>query len=253
MGTQETRLLVIQDTHKRQDCLSYKTHTRDKTARCTRHTRETRLLAMTEQDDRGFQKTDLVMWNPQAPNFQSDVNLVERDTCPNGYQLVDPDRSGKKTQYELVELAAHVQTADKFTRATAGSKLQVIAEQLKQLQEQARKVLDDARLNALIHKTACNFKKVPGTTYYVYKNRKNPDTEFISMISPEEWGSASPEFCGGYRLEFDQSWTALKDCEKRKNEMLMINKILDTSDAQVTFSFLPSQYQAGLAAIEQKQ
>ena len=35
--------------------------------------------------------------------------------------------------------------------------------------------------------------------------------------------------------------------------MLMINKILDTSDAQVTFSFLPSQYQAGLAAIEQKQ
>ena len=84
-----------------------------------------------------------------------------------------------------MELAAHVQTADKFTRATAGSKLQVIAEQVKQLQEQARKVLDEARLNALIHKTACNFKKVPGTTYYVYKNRKNPDTEFISMISPE--------------------------------------------------------------------
>ena len=50
-------------------------------------------LKMTAQDDRGFQKTDLVMWNPQAPNFQSDVNLVERDTCPNGYQLLDPDRS----------------------------------------------------------------------------------------------------------------------------------------------------------------
>ena len=35
------------------------------------------------------------------------------------------------------------------------------------LQEQARKVLEDARLNALLHKTACNFKKVPGKTYYV--------------------------------------------------------------------------------------
>merc|ERR1712241_794164 len=33
-------------------------------------------------------------------------------------------------------------------------------------QEQARKVLEDARLNALLHKTACNFKKVPGKTYY---------------------------------------------------------------------------------------
>merc|ERR1712123_365071 len=171
-------------------------------------------LRMTTQDDRGFEKTELVMWNPQAPNFQNDVNLVERDTCPNGYQLMNPDGSGKKTQYELVELAAHVQTADKFTRATAGSKLQIIADQLKHLQDQARKVLEEARLNALIHKTACNFKKVAGTTYYVYKNRKNPDTEFISMISPQvcnlryfqvtssntlyqERGSAAPEFCGG--------------------------------------------------------
>ena len=84
-----------------------------------------------------------------------------------------------------MELAAHVQQADKFTRATAGSKLQIIADQLKHLQEQARKVLEDARLNALIHKTACNFKKVPGSTYYVYKQRKNPSTEFISMISPQ--------------------------------------------------------------------
>ena len=82
-------------------------------------------------------------------------------------------------------MAAHVQQADQFTRATAGSKLQVIADQLRHLQEQAKKVLDDARLNALINKTACNFKKVPGSTYYVYKNRKNPDTEFISMISPQ--------------------------------------------------------------------
>merc|ERR1712142_373335 len=205
---------------------------------------------MTTQDDRGFQKTELVMWNPQAPNFQNDVNLVERDTCPNGDQLVDPDRSGKKTQYELVELAAHVQEADKFTRATVGSKLSVIAEQLKQLQEQARKVLEDARLNSLIHKTACNFKKVPGTTYYVYKNRKNPDTEFISMISPQEWGGGAPEFCGGYRLEFDMSWTPLADCEKKATELMMIDKILDT-DAQVNFSFLPSQYQATYALKQQ--
>merc|ERR1712151_662029 len=128
---------------------------------------------MAGTDDRGFEKTDLVMFNPQAPNFQTGVNLVERDTCPNGFQLVDPDKSGKKNQFDLVELAAQVQQADQFTRATAGSKLTVIAEQVRFLQEQARKVLEDARLNALLHKTACNFKKVPGKTYYVYKQRKN--------------------------------------------------------------------------------
>merc|ERR1712158_330613 len=140
--------------------------------------------------------------DPRQANFQETVKLVERNTCPNGFQLVDPAKSGKKNQFDLVELAANIQTADQFTRATAGSKLTVIAEQVRFLQQQARKVLEDARLNALLHKTACNFKKVPGKTYYVYKQRANPDEEMLSMISPEEWGPGGPEYVGGYRLEF---------------------------------------------------
>jgi len=201
---------------------------------------------MTTQDDRGFTKTDMVMFNPQAPNFQKTVNLVERDTCPNGYQLLDPDASGKRTQMDLVELAAQVQKADEFTRATAGSKLSVIAEQVRFLQEQARKVLEDARINGLLHKTSCNFKKIPGKVYYVYKQRKHPDQEMISMISPEEWGAAGPEFVAAYRLEHDMSWTAEKDMAKRGNEMMLINKILDAG-TNVQFNFLPSQYQAAKA------
>jgi len=207
---------------------------------------------MANMDERGFQKAELVMFNPAAPNIQTGVNLVARDTCPNGYQLVDPDRSGKKTQFALVELAEQVQKADQFTRATAGSKLTVIAEQVRFLQEQARKVLEEARLNALLHKTSCNFKKIPGKTYYIYKQRKNPDEEFLSMISPEEWGAACPEYVGGYRLEFDMSWTELKDCDKRGNEMQMIQKILDTNASDIRFNFLPSQYQAS-RMLEDKQ
>ena len=37
----------------------------------------------------------------------------------------------------------------------------------------------------MLHKTSCNFKKIPGKVYYVYKQRKHPDQEMISMISPE--------------------------------------------------------------------
>ena len=130
--------------------------------------------------------------------------------------------------------------------------MQVIAEQVRFLQEQARKVLEEARLNALLHKTSCNFKKIPGKTYYIYKQRKNPDEEFLSMISPEEWGAACPEYVGGYRLEFDMSWTELKDCDKRGNEMQMIQKILDTNASDIRFNFLPSQYQAS-RMLEDKQ
>ena len=57
------------------------------------------------------------------------MNLVERETSPNGVALVDPNRSGKRGAYDLVELAANIENADKFTKANAGSKLTVIAEQ----------------------------------------------------------------------------------------------------------------------------
>ena len=55
---------------------------------------------------------------------------MERNPNPNGVALVNPDESGKRSQFDLVELATSIQTADKFTRATAGSKLSVIAEQV---------------------------------------------------------------------------------------------------------------------------
>ena len=74
----------------------------------------------------------------------------------------------------------------------------------------------------------------------VYKQRANPDEEMLSMISPEEWGPGGPEYVGGYRLEFDMSWTELKDCDRRGNEIQMINKILDTS--QVTKRAIPKDF-----------
>ncbi len=110
--------------------------------------------------------------------------MVDRNFAPGGFQLVDPDRSGKKSQYDLVELASNIQTADKFTRAVAGSKLSVIAEQVRFLQEQARQVLEEAATSKKLHHIACNFKKIPGKIYYVYR-KEDSGKEFMSMISPE--------------------------------------------------------------------
>merc|ERR1711863_175303 len=152
----------------------------------------------TLEDDRGFQKTEnYVMMNPKDANFQDSVNLVERNTCPNGFQLVDPDKSGKTNQFDLVELASQIQTADKFTRATAGSKLQVIAEQVRFLQQQAKAVLEEANLSKELHHIACNFKKIPGKIYYVYR-REESGSNYMSMISPEEWGENCPQFVAAY-------------------------------------------------------
>ena len=56
--------------------------------------------------------------------------------------------------------------------------------QVRFLQEQAHRVLEDANLSAKLHHIARNFKKIPGKTYYVYKN-KETGKEYMSMISPE--------------------------------------------------------------------
>lgn len=84
---------------------------------------------------------------------------------------------------DLVSLAAQVQTADQFVRATTGGKLQVIVDQIRFLQEQARSILEDGRRDAQLHHAACNFQKVPGHTYHLYE--REDDTTYFSMLGPK--------------------------------------------------------------------
>jgi len=192
----------------------------------------------TREDERGFVKTEnFTVMNPREANFQETVKLVERNPCPNGFQLVDPAKSGKKNQYDLVELAANIQKADEFTRATAGSKLSVIAEQVRFLQQQAKAVLEEANLNAELHHIACNFKKVPGKIYYVYR-RQESGAKYMSMISPEEWGENCPDFDAAYKLEHDMTFTPYERIEKRANEEQIIDKILKINSSQLSIGFM---------------
>lgn len=73
--------------------------------------------------------------------------------------------------------------ADEFVTATACSKLQVIAEQVRFLQNQAKAILIEAKQHRDLHHAACNFKKVPGNVYYLYKRPSGQ--EYFSMLSPK--------------------------------------------------------------------
>ncbi|XP_023339996.1 uncharacterized protein C1orf50 homolog isoform X2 [Eurytemora carolleeae] len=130
---------------------------------------------------------------------------------------------------DLVKLAEKIQGGDQFNIGAAASKLILIAAQVKFLQDQALKILADARLDNLLNQTTCIFKKIPGRTYYVYKQRRFPEREIISMISPEEWGDDCPVFVGSYRLEEDLSWTRTEDIAKKDEELKLINKMLEHS------------------------
>lgn len=51
---------------------------------------------------------------PSQPVVFFSVMLVERNPCPDGFALVDPEKSGKKNQFDLVELAAQIQKVRTF-------------------------------------------------------------------------------------------------------------------------------------------
>lgn len=55
--------------------------------------------------------------------------------------------------------------------------------QVRFLQTQAKDILVEAKINSQLHHAACNFKKIPGNTYYLYK-RQTGQTYF-SMLSPK--------------------------------------------------------------------
>ncbi|KAF2358750.1 Protein of unknown function DUF2452 [Trinorchestia longiramus] len=163
------------------------------------------------------------------------AQLVERSSEPGGAHLVNPYRTTKHAPSDLVELAQEIQKADAFTRATVSNKLQVIAEQVRFLQEQARRVLQEAQHNADLHHAACNFVKQPGSTYHLYGRPSGQ--RYFSMISPQEWGGDCPhEHLGTYRLEADQSWTAVEDLDNKDADQQLIDKILTCTNVAASIT-----------------
>ncbi|KHN81143.1 Uncharacterized protein C1orf50 -like protein [Toxocara canis] len=126
---------------------------------------------------------------------------------------------------DIVALAEKIQQAHEFVEGRAISRLSTIAEQMKFLHLQAERVLREAERDEDLHRVACNFQKVPGSTYYLY--RKPSGNRFFSMISPPEWGDLNKnEYIGAYRLEADRSWTCEEDFEKRATEDELIRAVL---------------------------
>ncbi|XP_064534765.1 uncharacterized protein C1orf50 homolog [Pseudopipra pipra] len=146
--------------------------------------------------------------------------LVE-GTAGRAARVGDPD--------DLVALARQVQQADDFVRANACSKLAVIAEQIRHLQEQARKVLDEANRDADLNHVACNLVKKPGNIYYMY--RRESGQRYFSILSPKEWGTTPHEFLGAYKLQHDMSWTPFEDIERRDAETAILEKLLSRQAA----------------------
>jgi hypothetical protein len=119
--------------------------------------------------------------------------------------------------FELVNLAEEISQANATLAAHATSKLHLIANQIKALQDEARQVLEQTQRDQLLHRAQCNFKRQPGKIYHLYK--KANGTSYFSMLTPAEWGNKPPHtFLGSYQLQMDMSWIPIEELIENNDE-----------------------------------
>jgi hypothetical protein len=78
------------------------------------------------------------------------------------------------------------------------------------LQNQAREILEKAKLDKELHAAACNLIKKPGQIYYYYQ--RDSGQNYLSIMSPLDWGARCPHhFLGGKILTLFFKY-AIKSC-----------------------------------------
>eukprot|EP00039_Didymoeca_costata_P028447 m.21090 g.21090 ORF g.21090 m.21090 type:complete len:205 (-) comp7027_c0_seq2:359-973(-) len=137
---------------------------------------------------------------------------------------------------QLMELAKHIESAQSHVKAVAGGKLELISEQIKALQAQAREVLESAKVDLELSRAKCNFKRIPGRIYHLYEktDRSGNLESFFSMLSPKEWGGKPPHtHLGSFRLEYDMSWTPTKNIPARDAKRVFDPVLLGLTNADI--------------------
>jgi hypothetical protein len=134
-------------------------------------------------------------------------------------------------KHDLIDVAREIQAADSTLSAVAFGKLEQIARQIRALQEEAQRTLEETRFHAELHRATCSFKKVPGHIYHLYRRGQVEDAgegeRYFSMLSPEDWSGNPPHaYEGSFRLEADMRFTPLDEIARREREWSELRPLL---------------------------
>ena len=114
------------------------------------------------------------------------LSNLDKNTTTNLFRMLslnDTDLSNIKSNY------------------SSYGQLMIIAEQIHNLQKKAEQIINNSNINTHLHSLEMYAKKIPGKIYYHYKNSEK---EYLSIISPEEWGYREDEiFLNKYIYELD--------------------------------------------------
>ncbi len=122
----------------------------------------------------------------------------------------------------LTELAKELEKADLVVSSKVNAQLNLIADQIRSLKKQAQDILENAHEDMSLHRAKCNFKKIPGKIYHLYRDSRN--NLYFSMLSPDDWkGNPPHQFINSYNLGSDFSWIPADQIQEiHTNEVLKI-------------------------------
>lgn len=118
----------------------------------------------------------------------------------SGSAIIKPEDKGKITGRAVA--AMHSQTDMQMAQ---------IYEQMRLLADQAKKIQSRVEVSQRIYQASIAFEPLINHVYFLYQ--KSDGTDFMSMISPEEWGRKKDwaTFVAEVKLLADHTWEILRE------------------------------------------
>lgn len=130
---------------------------------------------------------------------------INRRSLTYGTSRLDP-------AIRLVDRAKEIELAHESIQSHTNTKLELILKQIRHLQEEAENIIEQAGLDAELHKVKCNFEKKVEQPYHLYI--RPDESKYFSFVSPKEWGGNPPhEYLGSYIMKGDRSFQKIDEEE----------------------------------------
>jgi hypothetical protein len=124
-------------------------------------------------------KPDLVVWDEERGYYPRELTYGSNNGAP----------------------AIRLDDVSGWKQNQANKANKVFNKKFEEIKDEFANLIDEVKWNEFVYSTNYNFIPVMGETYYLY--RKSDGTNFLSLISPDEWNM---EFIGATRLESNNKW-----------------------------------------------
>lgn len=132
----------------------------------------------------------------------------------------------------LVDTAKAIESASETVALRTNAQLEVIAEQMRALEHQARSIMAQALQDIDLIQAECRFQRVPGKIYHLYE--RPTGRRYFSMLAPDEYTQGPPDsFVGSFRYEYGETFTRLDEIDAqdaRRQDLKRYTRLLKGSE-----------------------